>query len=148
MKPSAPLLVPVLCLLLVVVPAGAQSTDSVGDTVYVGRSHSPIAAGVIEFVLPSAGFAYAGDWKRGFLPNVIRLATGIGFEQTYDKNNDTCEIAACNVWAVLFLASTIWSIVGAVNTAGDHNATFRRSAGLSVESAPFGGISFGLRVTH
>src|SRR5688572_13471223 len=116
------------CYLLAVVVAAASASPTTvagqaADTVYVGSTHSPTASGIIEFLVPTAGFAYAGDWTRGFLPNAFRIATSIGFGVTSDgPQNDVCENdTACTIWGVAALATTVWAIVGAVNTAKDHN---------------------------
>ena len=120
----------------------AQSTD----TVYVGSQHSAFAAGAIEFFVPTAGFAYGGNWTRGFLPNAFRIGSFIGFGATYDEPNDKCS-SACTVWSLGVLATTVWAIVGAVNTAKDHNEMVREPSSLFLlEPAPGGGVSFGVRL--
>lgn len=135
-----------LCLLSVLAwpsPARGQAAD----TVYVGSRHSAFAAGFLEFVFPTAGFAYAGDWTRGFLPNAVRIGSGIAFDVSYDEATYECD-DACTVWAVGFLAATVWAIVGAVRTAHDYNETIRTQppSSLLLEPSPGGGWSVGLRL--
>ncbi len=128
-------------------PALAQATD----TVVVGTRHSPVASGLLEFVFPTAGFAYAGDWTRGFLPNALRIGTAIGFGVTGDgPEDDVCEgEGACQVWAIAFLSATVWSIVGAVQTANDHNRDISElESSLYVAPSPVGGVSVGFRLTR
>jgi len=122
------------------------------DTVYVGTRHSPTASGFLEFFVPTAGFAYAGDWTRGFLPNAFRVATLIGFGVTADgPEGDVCEgEGACHAWSIGVLATTVWAIVGAVRTANDHNervsALPDRQARVLIEPSPSGGVLVGFRV--
>ena len=133
-------------LIFVAIPVAGQSA---ADTVRVGHRHSPAAAGIIEFFLPSAGFAYAGDWTRGLPPNVVRLGAGIAFARTYDEATESCEGSGCRTWAFVFLASTIWSVVDAVRAAGAYNEQVDALvAALAVESHPAGGLSFGIRLRH
>jgi hypothetical protein len=126
------------------VPASARA--QVGDTVYVGLEHSPTASALLEFVFPTAGFAYAGDWHRGFLPNAFRIAATIGVAA--QESGDECE-DECAVWAVALLGTTVWAMVEAVRTAKDYNAVIREPASLLlVEPGPYGGVSMGLRLTR
>lgn len=134
--------------MILVVP-GATAGQA-ADTVYVGSRHSPTASGLLELIFPTAGFAYAGDWTRGFLPNAFRIAATIGFGVTADgPSEDVCEEDdACRVWAVAVIATTVWSIVGAVQTAHDHNASVRQvESRLLLEPSPAGGFSVGFRLT-
>ncbi len=124
---------------------GQQATT---DTVFVGGERSAVLSGVLEY-FPTLGFAYAGDWKRGFLPNAFRVASFIGLSSTLDfldsSSPDTAEI----VWGVAVIATTVWAVVGAVNTAKDNNRAVRATRSqLSVAPAPFGGVSVGLRLLH
>ena len=124
---------------------GQQATT---DTVFVGGERSAVLSGVLEY-FPTLGFAYAGDWKRGFLPNAFRVASYIGLLSTIDfldsSSPDTAEI----VWGVAAFATTVWAVVGAVNTAKDYNRAVRATRSqLSVAPAPFGGVSVGLRLLH
>ena len=51
--------------------------------------------------------------------------------------------------AVAMVATTVWAVVGAVNTARDRNRAVRATRPqLSVAPAPFGGVSVGLRLFH
>jgi hypothetical protein len=139
-----------LLLLLFAVTVARASAQAV-DTVFVGTRHSPIVSGLVEFVLPTAGFAYAGDWTRGFLPNAFRVAALIGFGVTADgPEGDVCEgEGACQAWGIAVLGTTVWSIVGAVQTANDHNRAISDLEGrLFVEPAPVGGVSVGFRLAH
>jgi hypothetical protein len=129
-------------MLLAGLPGEAQG--QVADTVFVGTHHSPWASGLLEMVFPTAGFAYAGDWTRGFLPNAVRVASLVGVGVTAEDDGDTCD-DACAVWSVALLGSTIWATIGAVNTAHDYNAAVREPSSLIFEPSPAGGVSLGVR---
>lgn len=138
--------VTMVSILVVALPATAEGQAA--DTVFVGTEHSPWTSGFLEFVFPTAGFAYAGDWKRGLLPNAFRVGALIGFAETYDDATDTCE-DDCTAWSIALLATTVWAIVGAAQTATDYNAAVREpSSTLLVEPSSWGGLSVGLRIAR
>jgi hypothetical protein len=139
-------------LLIAVALAGLTphaASAQAADTVRVGSTHSALAAGLLEVVFPTAGFAYAGDWKRGFLPNAFRVGASIGFGVTADgPSDDVCEgDGTCTAFAVAVLATTVWAIVGAVQTAHDYNATIvQRESRVYIEPSALGGVSVGFRL--
>lgn len=133
----------VCAILLAGIPGVAQG--QVADTVFVGTHHSPWASGLLEMTFPTAGFAYAGDWTRGFLPNAVRLASLVGVGVTAEDDGETCD-DACAAWSLAVLGSTIWAIIGAVNTAHDYNEAVREPASLIFQPSPAGGMSLGIRL--
>jgi hypothetical protein len=59
---------------------------------------SPVLAGALELFVPTAGFAYAGDWERGLLPNAVRIGSVVGIVATdacVRDNGNTKRPAAC-----------------------------------------------------
>ena len=141
-----------LCLALAALasqPTVVEGQQATTDTVFVGGERSAILSGVLEY-FPTVGFAYAGDWKRGFLPNAFRVASFIGAAATFDPlGNESSSDTAFAVWVSAVVATTVWAVVGAVNTAKDHNRAVRATpTQLSVAPAPFGGVSVGLRLLH
>lgn len=108
------------------------------------HQHSEVAAGVIEWFLPTAGFAYAGDWSRGFLPNAVRISAWAGLLSTSSNPDDTCE-GSCQIWATAVIATTVWSVVGAVRTASDHNRSVSESR-LLIGPSPEGGLVAAVRL--
>jgi len=109
----------------------------------------PVAAGFLEAFIPTAGFAYAGDWKRGLVPNAVRLgALVVVFSRSDFLLADECDgDATCEAFSLVATAATIWAIVGAVQTAHEHNASVvQRRASLFVGPAPRGGVSVGIRL--
>ncbi len=130
-------------------PTVVEGQQATTDTVFVGGERSAILSGVLEY-FPTVGFAYAGDWKRGFLPNAFRVVSYIGFASTVDfyGGGDTPETDEV-VWGVAMVATTVWAVVGAVNTARDRNRAVRATRPqLSVAPAPLGGVSVGLQLLH
>jgi hypothetical protein len=139
--------IPLVLTVVMTLAWGQGASGQASDTVYVGSHHNPVTAGVLEFFsFPTAGFAYAGDWSRGLLPNAFRLGSGIAFAATYDDGGDECD-DACALWAIAFLGSTIWATVEAANTAKDYNARMREPRELVlIEPSPAGGLSLGVRL--
>lgn len=127
-------------------PASAQAPEAGQQA--VAHEHSPFVAGLVEWILPTAGFAYAGDWKRGLAPNAARVGGMVLLLSTYDEDTEDCP-AACAVGAVAFLGGTVWAIYGAVVTAKDHNGRLRAAASrMDLGPGPEGSLSMGLRFTH
>lgn len=133
----------VLATLFAGVPDAAEGQSPVADTVFVGTHHSPWTSGLLELGFPTAGFAYAGDWSRGFLPNALRIGSIIAL----GVDEEPCE-EACEAWALAYLGATIWAMIGAVNTAHDHNAAVREPGRFVFEPSPRGGVSVGFRWGH
>ena len=134
---------------LVLQPTVVEGQQATTDTVFVGGERSAILSGVFEY-FPTAGFAYAGDWKRGLLPNAFRVTSYIGAFATYDPlSNESSPDTAEAAWIVAVVATNVWAVVGAVNTARDRNRAVRATRPqLSVAPAPFGGVSVGLQLLH
>ena len=76
-------------------PTVVEGQQATTDTVFVAGERSVVLSGVLEY-FPTLGFAYAGDWKRGFLPNAFRVASFIGIFSTFDpldsSGPDTAEM--------------------------------------------------------
>ncbi len=109
--------------LLFAAPVVAQATPIKVDTVYVQSRVSPTTAGILEFMIPTAGFAYAHDWKRGLLPNLARVLSVVGMVRSGDVIlNDVCE-NECKVFQATLVAATIWATIGAVRTANAYNSS-------------------------
>lgn len=124
--------------------ASTPSRASAQDVGPLPHHHSPVAAGVIEWFLPTAGFAYAGDWSRGMLPNVVRIGAWVGLLATSNNPDDSCE-GSCQIWGTAVIGATIWSVIGAVRTAGDHNAGNRDTASrFFIGPDSQGGLSVGV----
>lgn len=117
-------------------PLSAQSTRSSG------------LAGTLELFIPTAGFAYAGEWTRGLLPNAVRIGSVVGIVSDCDP--DRGDRGTCAAFAGVLLLSHIWATVGAANTARERNRSLGASdAGFVVLQGPAdGALSVGLRLTR
>lgn len=131
-----PLLIALLGTIALASPVTAQSTRSAG------------LAGTLELFVPTAGFAYAGEWTRGLLPNAVRIGSVVGMVSNCDP--DRGDRGTCAALAGVFLVSHIWATVGAANTARDRNRSLGAAdAGLVVLQGPAdGALSVGLRLAR
>jgi hypothetical protein len=100
--------------------------------VVVVRERSPAAAGVLEWAIPTAGYAYAGSWSRGIPPTAARITGFVlwfGDQFVILGEEPPCR-ARCTVGITLLLGGTIWGVLDAA-------ATTRR-ANTRAREAPFG----------
>lgn len=126
------------------------SAQAAADTVYVAERRSPFVAGIIETIIPTAGYAYAGDWKRGFLPNAFRLIATVGADIADGRveNFDTNCRNTCKGWITAVVATAGWGIVGSVMTAREHNRNVvRNNAALVLTPGTAGGWRVGVSAT-
>ena len=65
-------------------PTVVEGQQATTDTVVVSGERFPLVSGVLEFYLPTIGFAYGGDWKRGLIPNAFRVGSFIGLYLTFN----------------------------------------------------------------
>ena len=123
-------------------PASAQDVEG---------TRSAVAAGVLEWLVPTAGYAYAGDWGRGLLPNAVRLGGFVLFITQYEVNvffadDDECP-SGCVLGLVMAAAGSIWAIAGSVAATQNHNDRLREAASqLVLLPGPYGGLTVGLRL--
>lgn len=105
-------------------------------------------ASTLELFIPTAGFAYAGEWTRGLLPNAVRIGSVVGIVSHCDP--DRGDRGTCAAFAGVLLVSHIWATVGAANTARDRNRSLGAAAPrLVVLQGPAdGALSVGLRLAR
>ena len=109
-----------------------------------GRKDPFVAAG-LEMVLPILGHAYAGNAKRGILPNAVSVGGFVGMVARIDifgepETLDYMLLAA-------FLGGRVWAIVSAARTANDHNRSFSPgNAHLSLFPTPDGRLGVGMNL--
>ena len=125
------------------------ATDSTNPTSVSDRSAA--AAVVLEWALPTVGYAYAGNWSRGIPPAVVRL---LGFAMVLDHqftifgSPPPCE-GQCAFGYGIAAAGTVWAMFDVARTTTRENAR-RRAAAVEVSVAPSSGrngLGVGLRVT-
>jgi hypothetical protein len=115
-------LLPFAALALLAAPLPAQSP---ADTLPAARSapgaRSPLLAGAAEYLVPTLGHAYAGDWERGVPPAGLMVlgaaAAVIGFQGCVDETG--CDVFLAGIATAA--AGKLWGIWSAVDAAGDRN---------------------------
>jgi hypothetical protein len=124
----------VLLSLLVVqgllLPTEAMTQERIPDPprVVVVPGKSPFLAGALEIItLPTIGYAYAGNWTRGFPSAAVRI---LGFalwrEQLY-WSPPPCQ-AQCIAGAIMLYGGWIWAASDAAGTARRTNEERRTEA--------------------
>ena len=144
-----------LVMLGVAAPIAAQATTAAPQVVVI-RERNPAAAGLFSFMIPGGGQLYNGQTGKGIAFFASGLFTvGMATRQECTEivglpGSEVCEFMNdAGVWAVAFLANSVWSIVHAVETAKRLNA--EALAQPSVTVAPTVGtdgrvgVSFSIR---
>ncbi|MFK7849221.1 MAG: hypothetical protein AB8G77_28290 [Rhodothermales bacterium] len=75
------------------------------------------AAIALEWLFPTAGHLYAGNWKQGVLPNVARIGGLVIFAKGLEKQGSDVQ----TLGLVVSLSGTIWALVSAGRTAKKYN---------------------------
>jgi hypothetical protein len=110
-------------------------------------------AGVLEYVLPTAGYAYADAWKEGLLPGAVRtsgtvallwvMADALTGEPGDDEPPDECR-TLCVYGIAATAVGYVWGVTGAVRAA---RRWVPEGAGLTMGWDPAtSGLRVGVRV--
>lgn len=84
------------------------------------------AAGALEYVIPTAGYAYADAWKEGLLPGAVRVSGTVALlwvmtDALTGEPGDDEPPDECRTMCVYGIAATavgyVWGITGAVRAA-------------------------------
>lgn len=111
------------------VSVGAQGSD----TATVDQAlKSPLLAGILEYAVPIAGHAYAGNWKRGIAPGLLRLGAVALLAPAFDCPCESSVEALAETGLLLGAVSIVWGVTSAVTTTQKHNERVRRRLRLSV----------------
>lgn len=122
----------------------------------VEGTRSPLAAGLLEWAVPTVGYAYAGNWRRGIVPNLVVvgglvLTLNAFVEESMDvwtADEPECD-TGCWIGLALLVGGKIWAIAGAVDEASDFNRRLRGAvSAMTLETTAGGGLSVGLRVNR
>jgi len=111
------------------------------------------AAGVLEYVVPTAGYAYADAWKQGLLPGAVRvsgtvallwvMADALTGEPFDDEPPDECR-TLCIYGLAATAVGYVWSVTSAVRAAKRWTP---EGAGLTMEWDPASSsVRLGVRV--
>ena len=125
-------------LLSLAVATGARAQDPPtapnqdAPRVVVISEKSPFGAGVLEvFTLPTIGYAYAGNWRRGIPSGLVRVG-GMGLvmsqQLTFFGDPPPCR-DLCVAGAVMLGLGTIWALIDVVGTTKRENEKRRLRAG-------------------
>ena len=126
-------------------PGEATSTDPPAGT----DTRSPLLAGVLEWVVPTVGYAYAGAWRRGLVPNSVRVGGLVLAAWQFNGGTGGADVdrcpSACVVGLIGAVAGTVWAVAGAARTAASRGqAGSIPTSPLRVAPSPWGGVSVGL----
>jgi hypothetical protein len=131
------------CALILVTVAGTQAQDSPpsrnddAPSVLAISEKSAVAAGVLEWVFPTLGYGYAGDWSRGLPSALVRIAgifLIIDHQFVIFGEPPPCQ-GQCILGTVMAVGGSIWAIVDAGRTANRENER-RRAAVLGATVVP------------
>lgn len=115
--------------------------DTASGPVVVISEKSPSGAAMLEWLLPTAGYGYAGDWSRGIPPGFVRVA-GIAmvFTDQFTILGDPppCE-GTCVAGMILAVGGTLWSVLDAAATARRTNERLREEAPSHMSISPVRG---------
>jgi hypothetical protein len=111
-------------------------------------TRSPVLAGALELLMPvpTLGYAYAGNWRRGLLPGGVQVlglflvSAGVGgviFDGLFGGDDDASCGALCPVGATMIVGGRVWATVGAARTARTRN--LERGGALSLQWVPTSG---------
>ena len=123
-----------LFALAVAVPAHAQQSDA-WDAYNAQKKHEWLAVG-LEVILPTAGHAYSGDWRRGVTPAILQIGglavvsavySDCGSVNTCTSNQDITMGTA----AIVAVGGAVWSYVSAYYTAAGRNRDLRDRLGIT-----------------
>ena len=127
----------------------AQIPDEEPEIVVISEK-SAMVAGALEWIFPTVGYAYAGNWVRGLPSAGLRiggLLLALDRQSVSFGETPPCQ-GQCVLGLVMAVGGTIWAIVGAGSTARHENDR-RRAAARGVQVAPTfgaGGAGVGVRV--
>ena len=110
-------------------PAASLAQDVEADSLRPSAK-SPLVAAGIEYLVPTLGHAYAGDWSRG-LPPAALIVAGVVLGVTSDCDESSC--AGFIAGLGMALAGKVWGIFSAADTAQARNAATR--VGLAFDPA-------------
>ena len=100
----------------------AQPSDSLRSFSY----RNPYAAGILEWVIPTLGYAYAGRWSKGLLPTAIRIG-GIVLYTGIDHGEGSEWYRDYKTPLIVATVGTVWAVTGAANTARKRNLKLRKA---------------------
>jgi hypothetical protein len=111
---------------LVGLVASALAAPPLQAQEYGAQRKSAWTAGILECVVPTAGYAYADAWKEGLLPGAVRVSGTVALlwvmiDALTGEPGDAEPPDECRTLCVYGIAATavgyVWGVTGAVRTA-------------------------------
>jgi hypothetical protein len=105
------------------------------------QGKSALAAGALELVLPTVGFAYAGHWARGLPPTLFRVAgvyLALDQQMQVPLGGSGACVGQCTLGLTLAAAGTIWAVIDAAIVAKRSNEE-RGGPAARISETPTGG---------
>jgi hypothetical protein len=130
----------VLTVLFVSVNSFAQ-TSSDAWSKYNSDKKSELTAGVLEWLIPIVGHAYAEDAERGLLPAGVSVG---GLVLIFASGGET---GLLTVGLLGYLIGRIWGIVSAVETASDFNSNLKTKLNITLKPMKFPNETVGYGAT-
>lgn len=135
-------------------PTGAMTQERIPDPpgVVVVTGKSPFVAGALEIItFPTIGYAYAGNWTRGFPSAAVRILGFALWREQMFWSPPPCR-AQCIAGAIMLYGGWIWAASDAAGTARRTNEELRTEAlrGALLPTLHGGslGVQFQLRLSR
>lgn len=142
-RAPVPLLAALALLAAAPLPAQAPADTLPAERPAPGR-RSLLLAGAAEYLVPTLGHAYAGDWERGLPPAgvaVLGAAVAVAGASGCGDGEDRCGLLVAGI--AVASVGKLWGIWSAVDAAGDRSRAL--AAGLRPAlSLGSGGVRVGV----
>ncbi|MBM3712835.1 MAG: hypothetical protein FJW56_05300 [Actinobacteria bacterium] len=133
-------IITVLTFLFISVNSFAQtSTDP--WTKFNAEKKSELTAGILEWLIPVVGHAYAEDAGRGLIPAGVSVG---GLVLIFASGGET---GLVTVGLLGYLIGRVWGIVSAVETASDFNNNLKSKLNLTLKPMKFPNNNFGYAIS-
>ena len=94
---------------------------------------------LFEYLVPTLGHAYAKNWKRGLLPNAVRVTglilsfNGLILVDCLDDTDCSYDSGTFEAGLVMLAVGTVWAMVRAGNTAKAYNEANRLALNVGLK---------------
>lgn len=138
-----------VCAAIIPAPASGQVADAI--LTYQAQERDPWIGGLVEWVIPTAGHAYAGDVKRGLVPAAVSFGglaaalwglglgdnpVGVDAPRVMFESEGSAVVTALG--ALAWVGGRVWGTVSAVQAVGDANAALLDRLGVSEDRIDLG----------
>lgn len=132
-----------ICCLLACASLTRHSNAQSSDSLAIDSYKSPALSAALEWAVPTLGYAYAGRWRKGVLPSVLRIGGVVLIVCAYTGQETIPNPYIAG--EVMGVIGTVWAMTGAAHTAKQtnewiRNANVRFSLALDYNRRPRVGI--------